>query len=60
MTHLSVQKYSVEYETQFKRLNYSTPKNYLDFINSYSDNLANFRKYFEQLVMRLEGGLNTL
>jgi len=32
MIHTSVQKYSVDFETIYKRRNYSTPKNYLDFI----------------------------
>jgi dynein heavy chain len=32
MVHLSVQKFSVDFKAIYKRNNYSTPKNYLDFI----------------------------
>lgn len=35
MIHQSVQHYSVEFETIYKRKNFSTPKNYLDFIDNY-------------------------
>jgi len=35
MVHVSVQKYSVDFEQVYKRKNYSTPKNYLDFIHNY-------------------------
>ena len=35
MIHMSVQKYSVDFEQIYKRKNYSTPKNYLDFIRNY-------------------------
>jgi len=35
MIHTSVQVYSQEFESTYKRKNYSTPKNYLDFITNY-------------------------
>ena len=58
--HLAVQKYSLDFESQFKRKNYSTPKNYLDFIENYRDMLKTNQERVEQLVKRLEGGLKTL
>jgi dynein heavy chain len=60
MVHLSVQDYSVHYEAQFKRRNFSTPKNYLDFINAYTKKLKEDRKILDGKVHRLEGGLTTL
>jgi len=60
MVHMSVQQYSVDFKTIYKRANYSTPKNYLDFIKNYSDFLADKRKLFDNMVLRLEGGLTTL
>jgi len=60
MIHLSVQKYSIDFETVYKRKNYSTPKNYLDFINNYINFLQNKRKLLDSSVTRLEGGLATL
>jgi dynein heavy chain len=60
MVHLSVQKYSEDFKAIYKRANYSTPKNYLDFINNYIGFLKNKRKYMDNLVKRLEGGLTTL
>jgi dynein heavy chain len=60
MIHLSVQKYSTDFQQVYKRLNYSTPKNYLDFINNYMNFLQNKRKELDSSVTRLEGGLATL
>jgi dynein heavy chain len=60
MIHQSVQKYSVDFETIYKRKNYSTPKNYLDFIYNYIKFIANNRKFIESQIRRLEGGLTTL
>jgi dynein heavy chain len=60
MIHTSVQKYSNEYEMIYKRRNYSTPKNYLDFITNYMKFLATKRKQLDAAVIRLEGGLTTL
>jgi dynein heavy chain len=58
--HLSVQAYSKEYEEVYKRKNYSTPKNYLDFILNYIKFLQDRRKGLDNAVIRLEGGLATL
>ena len=60
MVHLSVQRFSVDYKNIYKRNNYSTPKNYLDFIQNYIDFLKNKRKQMDNMVRRLEGGLTTL
>jgi dynein heavy chain len=60
LIHTSVQKYSVEFDTIYKRKNYSTPKNYLDFIKGYMKFLASKRKLLDSGVRRLEGGLTTL
>lgn len=32
MTHISISKFSEDFERQMKRKNFSTPKNYLDFL----------------------------
>lgn len=60
MIHTSVQKYSIEFDTVYKRKNYSTPKNYLDFIKGYIKFLRDKRKILDSGVRRLEGGLTTL
>jgi dynein heavy chain len=60
MVHLSVQRYSEDFKAIYKRNNYSTPKNYLDFINNYIAFLKDKRKAMDNLVRRLEGGLATL
>ena len=58
--HLSIQEYSIEYETKYKRRNYSTPKSYLDFISNYRVLLTDNRTMIRNLIQRLEGGLKTL
>jgi dynein heavy chain len=60
MVHLSVQEYSLEFKQTYKRSNYSTPKNYLDFISNYINFLKEKRKMMDGLVRRLDGGLVTL
>lgn len=60
LIHQSVQKYSVDFENIYKRKNYSTPKNYLDFIENYTMFLKDKRKMLDSAVRRLEGGLTTL
>jgi dynein heavy chain, axonemal len=44
----------------YKRKNYSTPKNYLDFIQSYKKFLYEKRIGLDRAVTRLTGGLATL
>lgn len=60
MIHTSVQKYSVDFEQVYRRKNYSTPKNYLDFLRNYMTFLKDKRKALDGAVTRLEGGLATL
>jgi dynein heavy chain, axonemal len=60
MVHLSVQTFSTEFKTVYKRNNFSTPKNYLDFIKNYMTFLSDKRRLFDSMVRRLEGGLTTL
>lgn len=60
MIHISVQQYSQDFESIYKRKNYSTPKNYLDFIKNYTTFLKDKRKGIDSSVTRLEGGLATL
>jgi dynein heavy chain len=60
MVHLLVQEYSVKYEEEFRRRNYSTPKNYLDYINAYTKMLVSKKKILDGKVLRLEGGCSTL
>lgn len=50
MVHLSVQKFSTEYKIIYKRENFSTPKNYLDFINNYIKFLRDKRRFMESQV----------
>jgi len=60
MVHLSVQKYSADFKAIYKRNNFSTPKNYLDFIKNYMSFLSQKRRNMDNMVRRLEGGLKTL
>jgi len=38
--------YSDQFELQLKRKNFSTPKNYLDFLNNYKKFLAQYKEEF--------------
>jgi dynein heavy chain len=60
VVHLSVQKFSNDFKLIYKRNNFSTPKNYLDFIKNYMNFLASKRKQMDGMVRRLDGGLITL
>jgi len=60
LVHLSVQRFSTDYQKIYKRNNFSTPKNYLDFIQNYIIFLRDKRKGCDNLVKRLAGGLVTL
>ena len=44
--HLSVADYSKKFLQKWRRVNHVTPKNYLDFINSYTDLLKQKDKFF--------------
>ena len=58
----TVVKYSKEFLLKLRRVNYVTPKNYLDFINTYNKLLEEKDKYvLEQVLLSclknsLEGG----
>jgi len=60
MVHMSVQQYSLDFMRIYKRNNFSTPKNYLDFIKNYISFLKDKRTLYDNNVRRLEGGLTTL
>ena len=55
--HMSVQEYSREFEEKLKRVNFATPKNYLDFLKTYIKSLDNNNKEFNKLVQRYKTGL---
>ena len=48
--HLSVADYSKKFLQKWRRVNHVTPKNYLDFINSYTDLLKQKDKFFLEQV----------
>ena len=50
----------MDFELQLKRKNFSTPKNYLDFLNNYKKMLADNRKKFNEMIKRYETGLDKL
>ncbi|XP_066511362.1 dynein axonemal heavy chain 10-like isoform X1 [Hoplias malabaricus] len=58
--HGSVGEYSKLFQQKLRRSNYVTPKNYLDFINTYSHLLEDKDKYILAQCKRLEGGLDKL
>ena len=57
VVHTSVQEYSKEFEQQLKRKNYSTPKNYLDFLSNYRKLLDENRRKYTEMIKRYENGL---
>jgi dynein heavy chain len=58
--HLSVGIASNEFLQKYRRCNYITPKNYLDYINAYFKLLKEKRDTNGQLCARLETGLGKL
>jgi dynein heavy chain len=58
--HQSMQKYSDRFEAELRRLNSVTPKNFLDFIENYRRQLAQFRQEMGARYKRLDGGLAKL
>ncbi|KAF7665535.1 hypothetical protein LDENG_00140280 [Lucifuga dentata] len=60
MVHNSVGEYSKMFQQKLRRSNYVTPKNYLDFINTYSNLLEEKDQYILGQCKRLEGGLDKL
>ncbi|OMJ92498.1 hypothetical protein SteCoe_4738 [Stentor coeruleus] len=55
--HLSISNFSKEFERKMKRKNHATPKNFLDYINTYVNMLYKMRKDIDRNVNRLETGL---
>jgi dynein heavy chain len=55
--HQSVGVYSAQYLQKYRRVNYVTPKNYLDYISSYNKLLAENRDLNTKMSNRLETGL---
>ncbi|XP_069880965.1 dynein axonemal heavy chain 10 isoform X1 [Dipodomys merriami] len=60
LVHESVGEYSKQFLQKLRRSNYVTPKNYLDFINTYSKLLDEKTQYNIAQCKRLEGGLDKL
>uniref|UniRef100_A0A673CHG9 Dynein axonemal heavy chain 10 n=1 Tax=Sphaeramia orbicularis TaxID=375764 RepID=A0A673CHG9_9TELE len=60
MVHSSVGEYSKLFQQKLRRCNYVTPKNYLDFINTYCNLLEEKDQYILAQCKRLEGGLDKL
>ncbi|XP_073442216.1 dynein axonemal heavy chain 10 [Dendrobates tinctorius] len=60
MVHDSVGQFSKKFQQKLRRSNYVTPKNYLDFINTYSKLLDEKNKFNLAQCKRLEGGLDKL
>merc|ERR1712096_494349 len=60
LTHESVGDYSIKFLQKLRRLNYVTPKNYLDFVGTYSNLLELKDKYVLDQCHRLDGGLSKL
>ncbi|XP_041455872.1 dynein heavy chain 10, axonemal-like [Lytechinus variegatus] len=58
--HQSVSDYSTQFALKLRRNNYVTPKNYLDFINTYLKLLDEKDEYILSQCKRLEGGMAKL
>merc|ERR1719460_3557653 len=59
--HCSVtEKYSPEFEAKYRRKNFATPKNYLDYLSNYNSMLDEQRKRCQTQSGRLSSGLEKL
>jgi dynein heavy chain len=58
--HISVGVFSTEFQQKYRRINYVTPKNYLDYINTYNKLLLENRELNGRQCTRLETGLGKL
>ncbi|VDK74222.1 unnamed protein product [Dibothriocephalus latus] len=58
--HLSVQKYTKDFLQKWRRVNYVTPKHYLDFIKNYFSLHTEKSTHNKALCERLQGGLTKL
>ena len=52
--------YSDDFLAKLKRVNYSTPKNYLDFISNYKKFLAEYKKEFSNTITKFDDGMDKL
>ena len=60
IVHESVRDLSKRFQEQLRRYNYVTPKNYLDFVNTYKRSLSQERQSTDSMIARLDGGLQKL
>uniref|UniRef100_A0A2C9JWZ0 AAA+ ATPase domain-containing protein n=1 Tax=Biomphalaria glabrata TaxID=6526 RepID=A0A2C9JWZ0_BIOGL len=60
MVHQSIGVYSIKFLQRLRRNNYVTPKNYLDFINTYVKLLDEQDKFILSQCERLHGGLQKI
>lgn len=58
--HQTVGVFSKTFLQKLRRVNYTTPKNYLDFINTYNKLLEEKDKFVLEQCHRLDGGLSKL
>lgn len=58
--HLAVTEASAEFLQRWRRVNYVTPKNYLDYINTYTSVLQEQRQANGAQCDRLDSGLRKL
>jgi dynein heavy chain len=58
--HKTVEAASIDYLTKLRRTNFVTPKNYLDFAQSYLRLLEEKDDEVERMCVRLEGGLKKI
>jgi len=58
--HASMRGFASQFLNQLKRYVYTTPKNYLDFIDTYCKGLESHQTRIEKAIKRLDGGLSRL
>ncbi len=58
--HISVGHMSSQFQQKYRRYNFVTPKNYLDYISSYNTLLLEYRELNGRLCNRLGSGLDKL
>lgn len=58
--HSSIPEFSRQYEMVTKRRNYSTPKNFLGFLNAYKISLRDNRKRIDDTIVRYTDGQKKL
>jgi dynein heavy chain len=58
--HESIPNYAADYEIKTRRKVYSTPKNYLDFLNCYISELENNKENYKTIIKGYHNGLQKL